>query len=138
VLEFIVVDAPLVAPHTCVGCNSGKGPMVDTHRELVALGGSAGGRVYLCGLCVRRAARVFGYVEGARMDELVNLDETLGLRDKELEDVGAVLKEAIAYGVKQRQRAEQAEREVEDATNLARTLEHRLSDVRGAIAESVA
>lgn len=64
-LEFIVVPHPSFMPMACACCGSAAGPVVDTHRELPVYG-----RVYVCELCVTRAARVLGLVKGKRMNEL--------------------------------------------------------------------
>lgn len=88
-IEFIVVDHPAVYPNACFLCGSGKGPMVDTHVEKPLAGGDQ--HVYVCRLCVTRAARVFGLVKGEKMDELLAASERLEEKDRELE---ALLTEA--------------------------------------------
>lgn len=64
-LEFIVIPHAAFVPQMCVACGGQNGPHTDTHRELHGYG-----RVYICRMCVTRAARAHGMVKGKRMNEL--------------------------------------------------------------------
>lgn len=65
-LEMQLVEHAALFPAACV-CGSGAGPLVDTMMEEA----HTGKRVYLCALCVRRAARLMGFVAGEEHDEAV-------------------------------------------------------------------
>ncbi len=64
-LEPIIVDHPSQFPTNCVGCTSQTGPMLDTHREIDGYG-----RIYLCSRCAKNHARILGFTDGKRLDEL--------------------------------------------------------------------
>jgi hypothetical protein len=81
-IEFIVVDHPTVYPNACFVCGAGKGPMVDTHVEKPVAGGDQ--HLYLCRLCVTRAARVLGLVKGEKMDELLQASVALEAKQAKL------------------------------------------------------
>ncbi|MGH9460583.1 MAG: hypothetical protein ACRD1X_05170 [Vicinamibacteria bacterium] len=90
-LEPIIVNYPGVFPHSCMGCTSDKGPMLDFHRE------PAGLRVYFCDRCVKDAARKLGYVDGeeadARQDAFVARDDARRGEATAIESLGAVTSE---------------------------------------------
>lgn len=107
-LEFIIVDTPLVWPNCCATCASQKGPLADTHRELPAYG-----RVYVCLECARRLARIHGLVKGKRMDELADHSKELLAKRQETDqyreavaDLEARLMEAMRIAAHWQQEAE--------------------------------
>ena len=87
-IEFILVEHPTVMPMACVICGSHKGPIADTHVE------KWGDHLYLCRLCVTRAARLYGLVKGERMEQLLAADETLAAKEAELAGLERELGEA--------------------------------------------
>lgn len=66
----MLVESPSVFPQACI-CGSAKGPLVDTFIS------TAGQRVYICALCVKRCAKQLGLVKGERMEELLKAGELL-------------------------------------------------------------
>jgi hypothetical protein len=78
VSEFAYVQHPAVYPQCCVICQGSNGPLVDT------FGQNALGRIYICGLCVKRSARALGLIEGDRMEQLLNHGALLDQAAKEL------------------------------------------------------
>src|SRR5262245_52305762 len=70
-LEFIYVPHADAFPQKCVSCDSQPGPFVLTHRML-----NPWGTVYICKRCAKTCARVMGFMEGKRLDELEHAIET--------------------------------------------------------------
>ncbi len=119
-LEFITVDYPKLPPHSCAACGAQTGPLVDTHREIIGVG-----RVYICDLCVRRAASVRGLVKGKRMSELIQAGKTVERLEGELADRNVAVAElerliasANAAIDQQKARAEDAEAQHEVTRRL--------------------
>lgn len=75
-----MVETPAIYPQACVFCGSGKGPLVDSVREV-----AGGGRGYICALCVSRCAKALGLVKGERMAELLKAGELLDGARKEID-----------------------------------------------------
>jgi len=74
-LEYVVVDHPLVFPQACFGCISQKGPTLDMQREILGYG-----RLYLCLRCAKNAARLFGLTDVGKLDQLeANAEQILAL-----------------------------------------------------------
>ena len=78
-LDFILLDHPLIFPFACV-CGNQRGPILDTHYEI------AGSRIYLCQRCVKSGARILGFSSGERLDELEAASESV--LEKERENAG--------------------------------------------------
>jgi len=72
-------------PSMCL-CGSQKGPIVDTYMDKPGYG-----RVYLCRLCVTRAARAFGLVKGDEMERLQKAADGLAQAEKEIADRQALV-----------------------------------------------
>ena len=87
-LEFIVLERAIGFPGTCIGCNSQTGPVLDTHREVAGL------RVYLCQECIKRGARIFGFVEGNRLDELAGASASVAEKEREIAALQEQLEQA--------------------------------------------
>jgi len=79
-LEPMVVDHPSQFPTNCIGCTSQTGPMLDTHREIDGYG-----RIYVCSRCAKNHARIFGFVDGKRLDELEAAADSLVEKNRQLE-----------------------------------------------------
>ena len=75
-LDFILLDHPLIFPFACV-CGNQRGPILDTHYEI------AGSRIYLCQRCVKSGARILGFSSGERLDELEAASESVVEKDRE-------------------------------------------------------
>lgn len=111
--EFQKVDTPALYPQMCVICDSSKGPQVDTMIEKggVVAGTSGFGRVYLCRLCITRAARELGLVKGDEMERLQNAADGLDQAQKEIESrQGAI--EQMSERAADRDRTIAAQRQV--------------------------
>jgi hypothetical protein len=67
-------------PSMCL-CGSQKGPIVDTYMDKPGYG-----RIYLCRLCVTRAARAFGLVKGDEQTRLMNVADEIAQAEKEISD----------------------------------------------------
>lgn len=78
-IEYQIVETASIFPQTCL-CGSSKGPFVDTMIEI------QGRRQYICRLCVKRSARPFGWMPGAKMDELENISDVLIAKEQELSE----------------------------------------------------
>ena len=115
-IDFMLVDTPFTFPQACVGCMSQKGPMVDTHRELRGYG-----HVYVCHICAKTTARLMGFAEGERLDELADAVVALGERDREIASLSKQLSDAvIALAAEQRVNEEQAETNRDLKANIDR------------------
>jgi hypothetical protein len=71
-------------PAMCI-CGSQKGPTLDSFLDLPGYG-----RVYLCRLCVTRAARAFGLVKGAEQTRLLEAADELAQSASLLEESQAL------------------------------------------------
>jgi len=67
-------------PSMCL-CGSQKGPIVDTYMDKPGYG-----RVYLCRLCVTRAARAFGLVKGSEHERLLKAADELAQAEREISE----------------------------------------------------
>jgi DNA repair exonuclease SbcCD ATPase subunit len=76
-LDPIRVDPGPFPPFTCRGCNTTK-DLADMHVE------DFSGRLYICRQCASNLGRVFGIVEGERMEELLSADRRLKQAEAEL------------------------------------------------------
>jgi septal ring factor EnvC (AmiA/AmiB activator) len=65
-------------PSLCI-CGSQKGPIVDTFLDKPGYG-----RIYLCRVCVGRAARALGLVKGEEMERLTHAAEQLAQAEREI------------------------------------------------------
>jgi len=72
-------------PSLCI-CGSQKGPMVDTFHDKPGYG-----RIYLCRVCVGRAARALGLVKGEEMERLTHAAESLAQAETEIADRQSLL-----------------------------------------------
>lgn len=82
--DFMRVDAPVDYPSMCI-CGSQKGPLVATgftYRTGGSIGGENAGHVYLCRLCVTRAARTMGLIKGPENERLENAADELDAAEK--------------------------------------------------------
>ena len=86
--EFELIPAPVGVPWGCFVCQSATGPLVDTQTEHQAIG-----RIYLCKLCARRAARLYGFAPGKKLDELADASTSLGLKQAEVDNLQHELEE---------------------------------------------
>jgi hypothetical protein len=116
-IDYIAVPHATAFPQSCVCCLSQKGPFVDTHRE------SPTGHVYVCSACAKTIARVMGFAEGRKLDELADaagsvhtlereidgLREALGEREGALLTAGLRIKEADEHMSIMQGRIEQLE-----------------------------
>ena len=62
-LEPQLIESPLVFPYCCILCRSQKGPIADTNVEIPSFG-----RAYLCQLCAKTYAKLYGFAEGTELD----------------------------------------------------------------------
>ena len=72
-------------PSMCL-CGSQKGPIVDTYMDKPGYG-----RIYLCRLCVTRAARAFGLIKGAEHERLEKAADELAQAELEIAERQALL-----------------------------------------------
>lgn len=115
-IEFMVVDHPAVHPNCCVICGSGKGPIVDTHVE------KWGDHLYLCRLCVTRAARVYGLVKGPKMDELLAAADSLDEKDRQLAVLKAENDELRLANGGHRRRLNEMKEQIEQSAGTAQAM----------------
>lgn len=130
-LEWIVLDRAPFFPHTCVGCTSPKGPLLDTHREV----GNTGLRVYLCQDCIKRGARLLGFAKGERMNELASANEMLMERERE---VANLLKEVSALTANRAAEAERAEALVQTLSDREAYIANLETRMRGVATDALA
>lgn len=88
-IEFIAIESPVHFPQACVACGSQKGPIADTHRDLPGYG-----HVYVCESCAKTFARIFGYADGKRLDELENASKLVVERERDIENLSRELSAA--------------------------------------------
>lgn len=131
-LEFIVTPHAQFIPHMCVACGGSEGAMTDTHRELVRYG-----RVYLCRMCVTRAARAHGLVKGKRQDELMQAAKLLDQARDEITQRDARHDTLVAELDEERRRVAQLTEDVEYNAGRVKQLEERLSQHAKAALELV-
>ena len=77
--EYERIETPTDFPAMCV-CGSQKAPLVDTH-----LVKDAYGHIYLCRMCVTRAARALGVIKGAEHERLEHAADELAQAAREIE-----------------------------------------------------
>jgi len=81
-LEPQLLESPLIFPYACLLCRSQKGPIADTNVEIPNFG-----RVYLCQLCAKTYAKLYGFAEGTELDireEAINEANTLRRENTQL------------------------------------------------------
>jgi hypothetical protein len=85
-IEPMIVSNALAFPMVCKGCGTQKGPFIDYHVEDVA------GHFYLCvNLCVKTGARLAGFFEGAKLDELQSAASTVNGLERERDSLSGQL-----------------------------------------------
>lgn len=90
-MDFLKVDVPVDWPQACV-CGSSKGPLVATGITYRAAAGTDGmAHVYLCRMCVTRAARCMGLVKGQEHERLENADTLLAQMKVEIDERQALI-----------------------------------------------
>jgi len=77
-LEFMLIDRPILFPNRCAFCINTRGPVLDT-----MIADPQNRRYYVCESCAKRIARVFGFIEGPRMEELS--DAATGIAEAQAE-----------------------------------------------------
>jgi len=121
-LDFILLDHPLIFPFACV-CGNQRGPILDTHYEI------AGSRIYLCQRCVKSGARILGFSSGERLDELEAASESVLEKEREiaglLEQLGEMTLEL-----------EKWKAAYSDVKGLTRQQEERISQLTTSLRES--
>jgi hypothetical protein len=122
VIDFIVVPVPTAFPQACVGCGSQKGPLVDTHREI------AGGHVYWCSVCAKTSARLLGFAEGAKLDELEGAANAVVEREREIGSLRDIVLRHEGAEARLVSRVKQQEEEIETLAARVAQLETRLRE----------
>jgi septal ring factor EnvC (AmiA/AmiB activator) len=77
--DFFPVEAPTLAPHGCIICQSTKAPLIDTRRTIADQY-----RIYICKLCAKQIALLFGFAKGAELDRLMEVAAVIEEKEKEL------------------------------------------------------
>jgi hypothetical protein len=84
-----------------------KGPFVDTHRELQT------GHVYVCQVCAKTIARIFGFADGKKLDELEGAAKAVSERDREIASLTEQLNDQVTivteFTAKDREQAQELE-----------------------------
>jgi hypothetical protein len=122
VIDFNVVDVPTAFPQACVGCASQKGPLIDTHREI------AGGHVYVCSVCMKTGARLLGFAEGEKLDELENAAKAVGEREREIGSLRDIVLRHEGVEARMTSRVKEQEEEIETLAARVAQLEGRLRE----------
>ena len=78
-LEPVLVDTLTKFPQACFVCTGQTGPFIDWMAEK-----PGGLHLYTCAKCNKTAARVSGFGEGERLDELEDALRTYAEREREL------------------------------------------------------
>ena len=125
-IDYTAVEFPAIFPQACVACTSQKGPIADTHRDLPGYG-----HVYVCERCAKSFARIFGYSDGKRLDELENASKLVVERERDL----AKMAEALA---ETRTQLQNARHQVTDLQGKLRDSDNRLESLRAAMREGAA
>ena len=120
-IDFIAVEFPAIFPQACVACTSQKGPIADTHRDLPGYG-----HVYVCERCAKSFARIFGYSDGKRLDELENASKLVVERERDL----AKMSEALAWT---RQHLQDAQHQITDLQGKLRDSDNRVESLRASM-----
>lgn len=90
-------------PQKCI-CGSQKGPMIATgitYRVAPGIGAETAGHIYLCRLCVTRAARGFGMVKGDEYERLQNAADELAEASRQVADRDAIIAKQNATNAEQ-------------------------------------
>lgn len=124
-IEFVVVDYPAIKPQRCVACNSSTGPLVDTLAE------QWGDRIYLCKLCVKRSAKLLGFVRGDKADQLDNAMEVVAAKDSELDILTAEVRDLRGKLGHEQKKVQAQATLLEDAQNRERTRAHLAAEIAG-------
>jgi septal ring factor EnvC (AmiA/AmiB activator) len=120
-MEFIAVEYPTMFPQACVACTSQKGPIADTFRDLPGYG-----HVYVCERCAKSFARIFGYSDGKRLDELENASKLLVERERDLSGMTQELaRVSLAL--------DDAEHQIADLKEKLRDSDNRTESLRAAM-----
>lgn len=122
-IEFIVVDHGTVHPNACLICGSATGPLVDTHVE------KWGDHIYICRMCVTRAARVLGLVKGKKQDELLQAAAGLEQKDAEIAVIQGELAEARLEAGGQRAAARELQARLQEQQGRIKTMAHIATEV---------
>jgi len=124
----------LFAPHGCMICGSGKGPILDLMQEFSA----QQLRLYLCKIHYVQVARDAGLIKGDAMDELLRVRETLTAKEHEHEQLGerfTALRRDLELLLA---RYDEKEAEAEHERQRADQLQQQLNDVREATTATLA
>ena len=78
-LEPVLVDTPTKFPQACFVCTGQTGPMIDWQAEK-----PGGLHLYTCARCNKESARVSGFGEGERLDELEEALQAYAAHEREL------------------------------------------------------
>ena len=134
-LEYQIVDHASMFPMNCSICQSQKGPFVDTFAE------NPVGRIYICKSCARRAARIFGFAPGKKLDELQDASVLLEQKDAEVSGLLEEITEIRMQNGSERATVKDLAGRLEEANARLQTIEHLAAQVeRGAheLVEAVA
>lgn len=118
-IEWSLHEGQLQRPYACITCGGNLGQMVDTHREIPAVG-----NIYVCADCVRSLARVVGLVRGKQLTNLTH-------QAKELEQKDADLRKALDLAIEFEQKADEMTKLAQgltDELDLARQRVKQLED----------
>ena len=116
-IEYMLVETATIFPMTCV-CGSAKGPLVDTMIE------NPVGRVYLCKLCARRAARLYGFAPGKRLDELADAETTLQAKEDEIAKLVAAIEELRLQNGSERRTVKDLQARLSSVQDVQQTSRH--------------
>jgi hypothetical protein len=87
-LEPVLVDTPTKFPQACFVCTGQTGPFIDWQAEK-----PGGLHLYTCARCNKESARVSGFGEGERLDELETALETFDRSARDVEIAGRTIYE---------------------------------------------
>ena len=131
-IDFIVVDSPILPPHRCIVCTNARGKMIDTHftHDL------SDQRIYICRRCVKRGAQLFGLAPGEKMELLENADAELDVAKGEIEVRNERIEKLTAGRASDQQRIQALETLLEAERNKQKTLAHVLQVAKDNLAEA--
>ena len=121
--EYMLVETPAIFPQCCIVCQSGKGPLVDFVRE------NGGNRLYLCQMCLKRAARAMGLVKGDRMESLMKSGELLDEAERSAVEREALIEKQIAELAARARRIEALNELLQQEQNDKRTQRAMLESI---------
>jgi hypothetical protein len=130
-IDFVLVDHPAVHPQCCVICGGAKGPLVDT------IGERWGERIYLCRLCVKRAASIMGFVKGEKADQLENAIDVVAGKDSEIAALMGDVKDLRGKLGHEQKKVAALQTLIEDVNNRERTRSHLAAELAGIASQLV-